>query len=68
MADRGRGVRADHDAGDDVTVAGRLDQAAELVRLGTVTPEDYLRVVGVDDGASPSVDAYWAGTLRDLKK
>lgn len=50
------------------TVAGRLDQAAELVRLGTVTPEDYLRVVGVDDGASPSVDAYWAGTLRDLKK
>ena len=51
-----------------VTVAGRLDQAAELVRLGTVTPEDYLRVVGVDDGASPSVDAYWAGTLRDLKK
>lgn len=30
------------------TVAGRLDQAAELVRLGTVTPEDYLRVVSGD--------------------
>lgn len=35
------------------TVAGRLDQAAELVRAGHVNVDDYLRVVG---GDTPSLE------------